>query len=114
MSPIFSRRFAELAAAFAEVPLQRSGYDDGYYAEGDWKRWASSAQSLVRAVYGEGSPHYQNFVDAYRACHGHAGSVLALRGVFLAAKDDFDHGYVFDVDLRVSGEVFGDFVVLAR
>ena len=32
----------------------------------------------------------------------------------MSAKDDFDGGYVFNVDLRVSGEVFGDFVVLAK
>ena len=34
--------------------------------------------------------------------------------MFLAAKNDFDGGYVFNVDLRVSGEVFSDFVVLAK
>ena len=39
---------------------------------------------------------------------------MALRGLFLSAKNDFDGGYVFNVDLRVSGEVFGDFVVLAK
>ena len=39
---------------------------------------------------------------------------MALRGLFLSAKNDFDGGYVFNVDLRVSGEVFGDFVELAK
>jgi hypothetical protein len=81
---------------------------------GDWRRWSTSAQSLIRAVYGEGTPHYQNFVDACKECQGYDYEVLTLRGVFLAAKDDFDGGYVFDVDLRVSGEVLGDFVALAK
>lgn len=35
-------------------------------------------------------------------------------GFFLSAKDDFENGYLFDVELRVSGEVFGDFVALAK
>ncbi|KWI61995.1 DUF4145 domain-containing protein [Burkholderia ubonensis] len=39
---------------------------------------------------------------------------MALDAIFRSAKDDFDGGYVFDVELRVSGEIFGDFVVLAR
>lgn len=37
-----------------------------------------------------------------------------LFDIFMAAKDDFEGGYVFNVDLRVSGEVFGDFVTLAK
>ncbi|KVD10046.1 hypothetical protein WK09_18220 [Burkholderia ubonensis] len=40
--------------------------------------------------------------------------MAALDAIFRSAKDDFDGGYVFDVELRVSGEIFGDFVVLAR
>lgn len=83
-------------------------------ATGDWKRWATSAQSLILAVYGDASPHYQNFVDAFKNCAGYDYEVLALRGIFLSAKDDFDGGYVFNVDLRVSGEVFGDFIALAK
>ena len=38
----------------------------------------------------------------------------ALEGIFNSAKEDFDGGYVFNVDLRISGEIFGDFVVLAK
>lgn len=37
-----------------------------------------------------------------------------MKGIFLSAKEDFEGGYLFNVDLRVSGEVFGDFVVLAK
>jgi hypothetical protein len=77
-------------------------------------RWATSAQSLIRAVYGENTPHYRNFCKAINDCNGYDHQVLLLRGVFLSAKDDFDGGFVFNVDLRVSGEVFGDFVALAK
>jgi uncharacterized protein YutE (UPF0331/DUF86 family) len=37
-----------------------------------------------------------------------------LYHLFESAKADFDSGFVFDVDLRVSGEVFGDFLTLAQ
>lgn len=110
---IFGRRFQELDDAFGHLQVK---WDSGgsYVADGDWKRWATSAQSLIRAVYGEDSAHYTNFLAAYAECEGYDHSVRALYGIFLAAKDDFEGGYVFNVDLRVSGEVFGDFVGLAK
>ncbi len=112
----FSKRFSELADNFAKLQFHTNsgGMSGSHVKEGDWKRWATSAQSLIRAVYGETSPHLENFVEAYKDCSGYDYSVLTLRGIFLAAKDDFDGGYVFNIDLRVSGEVFGDFVSLAK
>jgi hypothetical protein len=38
----------------------------------------------------------------------------ALYGFFRSAKEDFEGGYVFDIEKQVSGEVFGDFVLMAR
>jgi len=122
MQSVFAQRFNELADSFnTMIPFKQdhhSGYETSPYAlAGDWKRWATSAQSLIRASYGESAPHYVNFVNAFRRCEQAEGNdkvVMELRGVFLAAKDDFDGGYVFNVDLRVSGEVFGDFVTLAN
>jgi hypothetical protein len=40
--------------------------------------------------------------------------VKVLQGIVSSAREDFRGGYVFDVDLRVSGEVFGDFVAMAK
>lgn len=111
----FAKRFTELAASFSELQFHANDGFEGYHVlPGDWKRWATSAQSLILAVFGESSPHYQNFVASFAACDGWQKQVLELRGVFLSAKDDFDGDYVFNVDLRVSGEVFGDFVTLAK
>lgn len=112
----FARRFVELTNNFAQLEFVPTGgrFPGRYVADGDWRRWATSAQSLIRAVYGEASPQYENFVEAYSACTGGEQGVLTLRGLFLAARDDFDGGYVFNVDLRVSGEVFGNFIALAK
>ena len=113
---LFARRFEELSKSFAELQFHpnNEGMSGRNVKTGDWMRWATSAQSLVRAVYGDGTPHYQNFVKAIADCSGYDYEVMVLRGVFLSAKDDFDGGYVFNADLRVSGEVFGDFVALAK
>ncbi len=111
----FSRRFTEHEAGFNSVPFVSYRNTGGTYVpDGQWQKWATSAQNLVLAVFGEPSPHYKNFVAAYAACDGDDSKVKTLKALFLSAKEDFEGGYVFDVDLRVSGEVFGDFVALAR
>lgn len=116
LNEIFARRFKELEAKFAALRFVPNG--SGMYGTnvptGEWKQWATSAQSLIRTVYGEGDPHCQNFDTAYKSCSGYDYDVNTLKGLFLSAKEDFESGYVFDIDLRVSGEVFGDFVALAR
>ncbi|MDD5334472.1 MAG: DUF4145 domain-containing protein [Rhodoferax sp.] len=111
----FARRFAELAKSFGEITFTESGgMGRSYSKHGQWRQWATSAQSLIRAAFGDASPHYTNFVSLYTACQGSDHDVGALGAVFRSASEDFLGGYVFDVDLRVSGEVFGDFVALAR
>ena len=76
--------------------------------------WATSCQSVIKAIFGKESPHYVNFTNEMSQCINHESHVNSLKGIFRSAKEDFEGGYVFNVELRVSGEVFGDFVVLAK
>ena len=115
VNKMFARRFNELQEQFTKLPNYVNGSGSGlHYLTGDWRGWATSTQSLLLAVFRESSPQYQNFLKQYATSHMASASVQALFGMFLAAKNDFDGGYVFNVDLRVSGEVFSDFVVLAK
>ncbi|ACC75790.1 DUF4145 domain-containing protein [Paraburkholderia phymatum] len=110
----FAQRFSELEDMFSAIHLELSGY--GYYFDpsGVWRKWATSTANLIRAACGEASSHYVNFTKVYLAAEGKQGEIKELYAVFLAAKEDYEGGFVFDVELRVSGEVFGDFVRLAR
>ena len=83
-------------------------------ASGKWEAWATSAQNLIKAVFGENSPHYGNFTDAFKHCVGDERHIKKLQGIFSGAKEDFESGCVFNVELRIPGEVFGDFIVLAK
>lgn len=65
-------------------------------------------------VFGEESPHYRNLSKAYAAYSGWPSDLAAMRGVFLAAKSDYEGGYLFRVEATLSGEIFGDFVVVAK
>ena len=115
---VFQSRFNELEKSFHSIQFtQGDAYVISTSKDGVWQKWGTSAQNLLLAVFGERGPHYTHFVDAYSTCirtHGSQPHVKSLNNLFLSAKEDFEGGYVFDVDLRVSGEVFGDFVALAR
>jgi len=96
--------------------LPMNSWDDGTrsYATAGWQQWATSTLSLVKAVFGETSPHYANLQKAYAGCRGYDYEVDAIKGVFRSAKDDFDGGYLFSFEVAISGEIFGDFVALAK
>ncbi|WP_236635297.1 DUF4145 domain-containing protein [Rhodoferax sp. TS-BS-61-7] len=114
MNEIFMKRFGELDTAHTKIVFKAHGTGSGYAESGQWEGWATSAESLIRASFGEETPHYKNFRVAYENCRGYDDEVHKLIALFRSAKDDFEGGYVFNVELRISGEVFGDFVALAR
>lgn len=60
----FSRRFAELAQKSRTLEFRGSGIR--YVPSGVWREWATSCQSLIKAVFGEDSPHYINFTEMAR------------------------------------------------
>jgi len=109
----FAQRFTELASQAQKLRLMSGISSPGYYE--NFEGWATSVQSLIRAVFTETSPHYTEYVTAKRQCrNGNKYSVDALKDIFAAAKDAFENDYVFDVEAQVSGELFGDFVTAAK
>lgn len=115
MHDLFTRRFKELKQKQSTLVFTKNGnMGSPYSIHGEWKGWATSAQSLLRAVFGENGQYYFNFTSVYEKDSGSESVVRSLFHIFDSAKEDFDSGYVFDLELRVSGEVFGDFVGLAR
>ena len=117
----FLRRFEELQKKsdllnFRKEVFPIHPYHVSYYAD-HWKGWATSSQNLIKAVFGEDSPHYGNFEKQMNVCsetRGRKENIDTLKEIYSSAKEDFEGGYVFNVDLQVSGEVFGDFIVLAK
>lgn len=116
LKTIFRKRFNELEEQSSSMPFQSygGGRHGSYVPSGEWQKWSTSVQSLIKAAFGDTSPHYLNYTAEVGKCSGSDYDVRALQGIFRSAKEDFEGGYVFDVDLRISGEVFGDFVVMAK
>ena len=109
------KRFNELNDQMNNLSLiNRSEGGFGSYEITAWRQWSTSAISLIRGVFGKDSPHYEHFEQRYQKCVGYTDEVDALKGIFRAAKADFDGGYLFTVQASISGEIFGDFIGLAK
>jgi hypothetical protein len=110
-----TKRFADLADQAKKIRIAPT---DGYGSETvdteQFHLWASSAMHLVAAVFGEQSSHYKNLAVAHDAFNTGVTSLGRARGSFMAAKSDYDGGYLLSLQATVAGEVFGDFVTAAR
>lgn len=115
LDTVFKKRFSELESQYNSFNfVYRDGNSYRTVKSGEWQKWATSAQNLILSIFGEKSPHYQNFLKTFNNNYGYESDLERMHGVFLSAKEDFEGGYVFNVTLQVSGEIFGDFIVLAK
>lgn len=115
LNETFKKRFAELEVESQKIHPITTQYDvEGYYNDADYIGWATNAQSLIRAVFGGASPYYENFVSIFGGSASSKARVDTLKNLFLSAKGAFEGGYIFNVELTVSGELFGDFVAMAK
>jgi hypothetical protein len=110
---LVKKRFAELEAQMNGLRAT-TGAMSRYYDSTEWQQWATSAQHMISVAFGDGSAHCQHFRAVYEKCQGLESQVNALKGIFSAAKADYDGGYAFSMQALVSGEIYGDFVTLAK
>src|SRR5262245_58081271 len=107
-------RFKELAEQGQRVLITKSSDGPLSVDTESFQRWASSAMHLVAITFTEDSPHYRNLSKAYSSFGGWTNDLAAMRGVFLAAKADYEGGYLSRLDTAISGEVCTDFVKAAK
>lgn len=95
---------------FSELDLNRSQIGP------EWHKWSTNVLNLLENAGMQ--THLQNFRHIYNHSRERRGLMTtdldAAFGVFNAAKEDYEHGYVFSLERAVSGEVFGEFVLLAK
>lgn len=111
-----SKWFTELENEYNSLNKKTWGHDvQGYYVDGnEWRKWATNALVIISTVFKNTSPYYTNFKDAYDKCEGHDKGLQSLSGIFLSAKVAYENGYIFDVEKEISGEIFGDFIAMAK
>jgi hypothetical protein len=84
------------------------GFDSSVNSETAYQ-WFTSAQNLLARVFGTNSEHYKNFTAQGEKSLTYS-PVVRAQGVLKAARDDLEHGYLFDLRKVVAAEVFDDFL----
>src|ERR1700733_7237843 len=113
MQNIFSKRFAELldeadrvdqtAFSNASITGPRHFVDNEAFTS-----WKLKVRNLLANSCGKTSEHYQYFVEKEQARAGETNSVIfkRLRGIFAAAKEDYEGGYIVSARQLMQAEVF--------
>jgi hypothetical protein len=116
------KRFEELvsqADAVAATRQTRHGSLSGSYEQVDCDLllgWCVKARNLLASACGRESEHFKSFVEAEKPgpFEENPTRLSRLQSVFLAAKEDFEGGYLSSVRNLVQAEVFSTELEQAR
>ena len=119
LDPVVQRRLDELVTKADGIKAARRSSDfrgKTIYrvTSADVAGWTASAESLLLAVLGEGSPHLQALRTARDAFHGYESEFDRLRAILAAAREDYVGGYLFTFRALVKAEVLDDALVQAE
>jgi hypothetical protein len=116
------KRFSELlsqADAVAATKQRKHSSHSGSYEQVDSDLllgWCVKARNLLASACGRDSEHFNSFVEAEKPGPWEENPVKLsrLRAVFLAAKEDFEGGYLSSIRNLVQAEVFSTELEQAR
>lgn len=110
---VLVKRFSELALQLVEVEVTKqylnTEYFSGYRVNGEiLLNWKVKAKSLISKACGLDSVHYSQFEKAEKpqAFRTSADELSDLKAIFLAAKEDYEGGYMKGVRVLVQAEIF--------
>lgn len=122
MTTLLKKRFDELVAQADAVAATRrmkhSDYSDAYEeVDSDLLLgWCVKARNLLASACGRDSEHFKTFLEAeeLRSFENNVSPFGRVRSIFLAAKEDFEGGYLASVRNLVQAEVFSTELEQAR
>jgi len=111
-------RLEELINSGEEVLSTRTPPPRGVYGDDSLDlessiQWATSCLSLLGRVTGKESVYFQNFNSLLVSIPEYSPARKGL-GILKAAKDDYEHGYLFETRILIEAEVFDDFLEQAE
>lgn len=109
--------FADLAEGQKGIATHASRHQGGMLVVSDqhqFQEWSTGAQAAIVSAFGPNSVHAINFKGLYDRYNGGAATLDGLRGVFGAAHADLLKGRANTVEILISGEVLGDFTLMAK
>ena len=112
---LVQKRFEELLEAVKDVEISKpNSLGSQYVDSASWLKWTTNVQNLMLRVFGNDSPHYQNFLSVLKNYNSYPSDFEKAKSIFFAAKEDYDGEYLFQLDNIIVGEILGDFISLAK
>jgi hypothetical protein len=111
MEELIQKRFNELTekGQTSVVVRGRDGEPEVNYEK--FQEWATSALNLLQRAFGEDSAHYRNFSVHYKSFNGYVHEFENCKGVFQAAREDYEGGFLFNIRALIKAEVLADDVL---
>lgn len=116
MTALLGKRFIELGQQLEQlqssITKARSEYTGATYDQLEPEallNWGTKVKSLLERMGVEAASHLREFTDAQRSrgVDSTSNRMKRMRAVFLAAKEDFEGGYLVSFRNLVQAEVFG-------
>jgi len=106
---LVTKRFAELEAKSREIESKKTKGEVGYHVDSAAiKGWGTSVLNLLGNAFGRDGDHYKEFQKHLSKFMGYDYEYDYLVGIFLAAKEDYEGGYLFRMTSLIKAEVFED------
>lgn len=115
MNKLFAKRFEELKIQADEVEASKitetgkKAFDNSTNVDNEkLLHWKVKVRNLLSKICGENSQHFQEFekIEEYPMYFGNYDKFRSFKAVFLAAKEDFEGGYLSSIKTLVQAEVF--------
>ena len=114
MNDNYLNRFEELEQTIDSVKTYKNPpYGLCVEPEG-FIKLVTNCLNLISLTFGIDSIHYKNMDKVNKEFKGFASSFNLVKGIFYAAKEDYIGGYYKSLTVQISGEIFGDFIRLAK
>ncbi len=107
---LISKRFVELADKAKEIEEKAETDTRGEKNIDNlsFQAWATSVLNLLQRIFGKDSVHYNNFFRHYNEFKGWEYQFHNCAGIFIAAFEDFEGGYLFNLKSLISAEISED------
>ena len=114
MNKLFKQRFNELEAQAILVEASKAVHHNDLVGSGEYVdnslllNWKVKVKNLLSKVCGEESQHFRQFEKNENGVAYTTNYTIfkSLKAVFLAAKEDFEGGYLSSMRILVQAEVF--------
>jgi hypothetical protein len=110
MASDFGRRFEELVEQATDIESKATGQEGSarYVDDNELLNWKVKVRHLLITVCGKDSQHMEMFLKSEQAPHFYTNHAIFLRfkAVLLAAKEDYEGGYLMKIRDLIQADVF--------